>query len=136
MTKFEDWTPPEPPGSPDDDIINVVDPRVITAHSVGQLPVPPNPPPPVGWIYWKGSIPSAGVKLAVTMLHDPITYPMGSFVQKYIVTKPGTYCYVIAARVEWHNIQGATGKTGCFRGVNLMRSVPVEADDSDHVMFS
>jgi hypothetical protein len=42
---------------------------------------------------------------------------MGSFVQKRIGDK------LVAARVEWHTVQGATGKRGCFRGVNLMKLV-------------
>ena len=40
---------------------------------------------------------------------------MGSFVQALI---GGVQ---VAARVEWHDWQGATGKTGCFRGTSLFR---------------
>jgi len=73
----------------------------------------------VGWSYWKEKkIPSKAVQLTVDMLKDSRTYPMGSFVQMVIDGE------LIAARVEWHDIQGATGKRGCFRGVNLMRKYP------------
>jgi hypothetical protein len=117
MSQFEDWTPPDSP-TPGDDLVNEIDPRVDADHAIGQLPVPANPPPPVGWIYWKGAVPATAGAFAVKMLHDPTTYPMGSFVQFFAGDE------LIGARVEWHNIQGATGKTGCFRGVNLMRDVP------------
>jgi hypothetical protein len=40
---------------------------------------------------------------------------MGSFVQTWLDGE------LVAARVEWHDFQGATGKRGCFRGVNLMQ---------------
>lgn len=97
-------------------VICDIDPRVETNHSVGQLPVPKNPPPPVGWEYWRTQrIPPAASKLAVDMLHDAGEYPMGAFARIY------TAGQVIGARVEWHDLQGATGKKGCFRGVNLMR---------------
>src|ERR1700690_918090 len=119
MSQFEDWTPPDPPTSSDDGEVDAVNPRVDATHSIGQLPVPANPPPPIGWIYWKGAVPAAAGTFAVKMLHDPATYPMGSFVQFFVGDE------LVGARVEWHNIQGATGKTGCFRGVNLMRDVPV-----------
>jgi hypothetical protein len=117
ITKFENWIPPDPPTSQDDEV-NVVDQRVNTTHMVGQLPVPLNPPPPIGWIYWKGAVSSEAGSFTVKILHDSATYPMGSFVQFF------TKGALVGARVEWHNIQGATGKKGCFRGVNLMRNVP------------
>lgn len=118
MITFENWTPPDPPSSSDDDPIEDVDPRVNSTHTIGQLPVPINPPPPVGWIYWKGAVSAAAGAFAIKMLHDPVTYPMGSFVQFFAGDE------LIGARVEWHSFQGATGKKGCFRGVNLMRNVP------------
>lgn len=52
------------------------------------------------------------------MLHDSAQYPIGSFVQE------GLDGELVAARVEWHDFQGATGKRGCFRGVNLMQREP------------
>jgi len=52
------------------------------------------------------------------MLHDPGMYPMGTFVR---ISVGGE---IIGARVEWHDFQGATGKRGCFRGVNLLKKVP------------
>jgi hypothetical protein len=118
MPQFDDWVPSDPPNSSDDGVINEIDPRVNATHSIGQLPVPINPPPPIGWIYWKGAVPPQAGTFAVKILHDSITYPMGSFVQFFAEGE------LIGARVEWHNIQGATGKRGCFRGVNLMRDVP------------
>jgi hypothetical protein len=114
---FEPWDPPTPPNSSESPLVNVVDPRVIQDHQVGVLPCPANPPPPVGWAYWIGPVLHEGGELAVKMLHDPKTFPMGSFVQMFVRGS------LVGARVEWHNVQGATGKTGCFRGVNLMHAV-------------
>lgn len=95
-----------------------VDPRVETNHSIGQLPVPPNPPPPVGWAYWKNQrVPSKAAELAAAMLRNPQKYPMGAFVRIMSLDR------LVGLRVEWHNVQGATGKRGCFRGVNLMYKV-------------
>ena len=107
------WAPPLPPSA--DEPVAAVDPRVDAAHTIGVLPCPHNPPPPVGWAYWKGAVPPAAGTLAARMLHGSAQYPMGSFVQTLL---DGA---LIGARVEWHDLQGATGKTGCFRGVNLMK---------------
>jgi hypothetical protein len=107
------WQPQPPP----EDVtpLKEIDPRVDTTHQVGDLPCPSNPPPPVGWVYWTGPVPPAPGKLAVEMLHDPAQYPMGCFVQALLDGQ------LVGARVEWHDLQGATGKKGCFRGVNLMK---------------
>jgi hypothetical protein len=101
------------------------DPRIEQDHVAGQLPCPPNPPPPVGWKYWNHSVRASLVELATRLLHDAKTYPMGSFVQTWMDGE------LVAARVEWHDFQGASGKRGCFRGVNLMQrdsaAVPLSA---------
>lgn len=110
----EPWTPPAPPVA-DESV--AMDPRVVTAHVVGQLPCPANPPPPDGWRYWKAheKVPAALGELAAKILQDPKQYPMGAFVQ--------TLCgdEAVAARVEWHDERGRDHARGCFRGVNLMR---------------
>jgi hypothetical protein len=113
--EFGSWSPPTPPVGNGE--VNVIDPRVVQDHGIGQLPCPPNPDPPDGWEYWRGPVTKFGVDWCVGMLHAPALYPMGSFVQVY---EQGQ---LYGARVEWHNIQGSTGKRGCFRGVNLMRLV-------------
>lgn len=119
---FEPWTPETPDSKLVEDpsaTIYEQDPRVVTDHQPGQLPVPPNPPPPVGWTYWKKQpVPHAAASLANHMLHNPGTCPMGTFVR---ISVDGE---IIGARVEWHDFQGATGKRGCFRGVNLLKKVP------------
>lgn len=108
------WQPPPPPA--DDSPLQELDPRVNSTHLIGVLPCPKNPPPPVGWEYVKGNhFPPAAGKLAADMLHDAEHYPMGTFLQTLIDGE------LLGARVEWHDLQGLTGKSGCFRGVNLMR---------------
>jgi peptidoglycan hydrolase-like protein with peptidoglycan-binding domain len=107
------WDPPSPPK--DVDTVLTQDPRVITAHQPGQLPCPSNPPPPVGWAYWKGNVPHHVGDLANKVEYAPAKFPMGSFVQALIGGQ------LVAARVEWHDFQGATGKRGCFRGTSLFR---------------
>jgi hypothetical protein len=105
------WIPPAPPDSPA--LVISVDPRVITAHAIGQLPCPNNPPPPIGWAYWKGRVSAALVTFASSVEFKPADYAMGSFVQALVDGQ------LVAARVEWHDFQGATGKRGCFRGTSL-----------------
>jgi hypothetical protein len=107
------WEPPPPPSG--DELVQEVDPRVEARHAIGALPCPNNPPPPVGWAYREGDVPGAARRLAATMLHDATAYPMGCFVQARL---DGA---LVGARVEWHTVQGSTGKTGCFRGVSLMQ---------------
>lgn len=107
------WDPPAPPMNAE--LLVTQDPRVITVHQSGQLPCPNNPPPPVGWVYWRGHVPPAAGKLAVRVEFAPAQFPMGSFVQASLEGQ------LVAARVEWHDFQGATGKHGCFRGTSLFR---------------
>ncbi len=107
------WDPPMPPKNAE--LVVAQDPRVITGHLPGHLPCPRNPPPPVGWVYWKGNVPHAVGELAVKVEYAPAQFPMGSFVQALIGGQ------IVAARVEWHDFQGATGKHGCFRGTSLFR---------------
>jgi len=107
------WLPPPPPTTAQ--LQTTPDPRVITNHPIGQPPCPSNPPPPVGWAYWTGRVPEAVGKFAVQVEFTPSEFPMGSFVQTVIDGKP------VAARVEWHDFQGATGKHGVFRGTSLFR---------------
>lgn len=92
-----------------------IDARVDATHVPGTLPCPQNPGPPSGWTYWSGPTDASERNLAVHMLHDPATYPMGSFVEATHGGEP------LGARVEWHTLQAATGRAGCFRAVNLMR---------------
>jgi hypothetical protein len=111
------WQPPDPPEG--DDRVTSVDPRVDTEHVIGALPCPRNPPPPLGWVPWgKKPVSPSQTEFAKTVLHDATTYPMGTFVQALI---DGT---LVGARVEWHTFQGSTGKTGCFRGVTLLKHQP------------
>jgi len=121
----EPWQPAEPPT--DEEPLVEIDPRVDSTHVVGTLPCPKNPPPPEGWAYWSGALPKGGGALATEILRDAERYPMGAFVQALLAGQ------LVGARVEWHDLQGATGKRGCFRGVNLMRflgiPVPVESPE-------
>lgn len=114
MPIIDPWEPPAPPtdGGPPS---KTRDPRVITNHLPGQLPCPSNPPPPVGWVYWKGLLPPHASELASQVEFTPREYEMGSFVQAVVDGK------LIAARVEWHDFQGASGRFGCFRGTSLFR---------------
>jgi hypothetical protein len=106
----------EPPASPtDNELLIAADPRVITDHQPGVLPCPVNPPPPVGWMYWQGPVPQQIGDLAAKVEFAPARFPMGSFVQALIAGRR------VAARVEWHDYQGATGRHGCFRGTSLFR---------------
>ena len=111
------WIPPAPPDSPGQ--IIAIDPRVTTAHAIGQMPCPNNPPPPVGWSYWKGRVSPALVAFASSVEFKPADFAMGSFVQALIDDQ------LVAARVEWHDFQGATGKRGCFRGTSLFHPTRV-----------
>ena len=124
----EPWTPPEPPADAEELI--AVDPRVIKTHSVGAgVACPSNPPPPVGWDYWNAKVDKVTAalgELTLRMLHDGKRYPMGAFVQQVSGGR------LVAARVEWHNLQGKSNTKGCFRGVNLMRSLS-EAPAAAHV---
>lgn len=114
VVTFNDaWEPPPPPD--DASLIVARDPRVVTGHQVGVLPCPKNPPPPVGWVYWKGPVPPALGDLAVKVQSHPADFPMGAFAQALVVGVR------VAARVEWHDFQGATGRHGCFRGTSLFR---------------
>ncbi|HEX2730102.1 MAG TPA: peptidoglycan-binding domain-containing protein [Polyangiaceae bacterium] len=107
------WVPPPPPTT---EVLQIAqDPRVITNHAIGVPPCPPNPPPPVGWAYWTGSVPEHVGKFALKVEFTSAEFPMGSFVQTLIDGK------LVAARVEWHDFQGATGRHGVFRGTNLLR---------------
>jgi hypothetical protein len=118
MTNINDkWEPQAPPNYPEETQTNCIDPRVIQNHSIGQLPCPDNPPPPDGWEYWTNKVTVEEGNLALSILKDSKTFPMGSFVQTY------SDGIIVGARVEWHNIQGATNKKGCFRGVNLMKQI-------------
>jgi peptidoglycan hydrolase-like protein with peptidoglycan-binding domain len=113
LSLTDPWEAPAPPG--DGELFVVRDPRVITDHRIGVLPCPKNPPPPVGWAYWKGPVSAALAKLAVEVETDATRFPMSSFVQ---ATRDGQR---VAARVEWHDLKGKTGERGCFRGTNLFR---------------
>jgi hypothetical protein len=108
------WAPSDP--SPDGELVDL-DPRVDADHTIGVLPCPSNPPPPEGWRYWRDRVTPALGAFASKLLNDSARYPMGSFIQAEIDGE------LVAARVEWHDLQGATGKRGCFRGVNLMQRV-------------
>jgi hypothetical protein len=56
------------------------------------------------------------------MIKDWVRYPMGAFVQ---LRQGGE---LIGARVEWHPVQAATGKHGCFHAISLMDAVPKVED--------
>jgi peptidoglycan hydrolase-like protein with peptidoglycan-binding domain len=101
------------------DLFVAIDPRVKTDHSVGQLPCPANPPPPVGWAYWTGAVSAELTAFAIEVENDPKRFPMGAFVQAVRGQQR------VAARVEWHDYKGRTGERGCFRGTNLLRTVIV-----------
>ena len=81
-------------------------------HAIGTLPCPANPPPPSGMAYWTGPVSSAQTAWAVENLH---AHPIGTIIEDIVDGQP------IAARIEWHTLQAATGKEGCFKGLNLLR---------------
>jgi hypothetical protein len=114
MAINDPWNPPAPPADGEE---KTTDPRVITDHAAGVLPCPNNPPPPVGWVYWKGPLPPHAGEFAKKVEFTPAQYPIGTFVQTVLGGQ------TIAARVEWHDYQGMTGKHGCFRGTSLFRPV-------------
>jgi hypothetical protein len=89
-----------------------IDPRIITAHAIGQSPCPSNRPPPSGWAYWKGRVSLALGAFASRVECQPAD-PMGSFVQALVEEQ------LAAARVERHDYQGATGERGCLRSTSL-----------------
>ena len=111
---YPSWTPPDAPG-PADAAVVAIDPRVTPSHATGAgIACIPNPPPPEGWAYAGASAVTAGVPpVCVAIINDPTTYPMGSFVQQYVDGN------LIAVRVEWHNLLGASNTSGCFRGSNI-----------------
>jgi hypothetical protein len=109
----DDWDAPAPPMATGELLAR--DPRVVTNHHPGVLPCPHNPPPPVGWAYWKGPVPSGLAALAVKVEDHADEFPMSSFVQALVDGQ------LVAARVEWHDFQGKTGRHGCFRGTSLFR---------------
>ena len=111
--------PWEPPATPADGELKTLDPRVNTAHQPAVLPCPDNPPPPIGWLYWKGLLPPHAGEFANRVEYTPAEYPMGTFVQTTLGDQR------IAARVEWHDYQGMTGKHGCFRGTSLFRPIAI-----------
>lgn len=61
-------------------------------------------------------MPPAVEQWASTVLHDPQRYPM--FAEAYAVIDG----VGVVAQVQHHTFQGATGKTGCFRGVSIFRA--------------
>lgn len=109
------WIAPAGPTDASQGYVVSIDPRVVTNWSIGQLPCPSNPAPPVGWAYWTGPVSANLTAFASSMTDNPTTYPMGSFVQAVVDGQ------LVSARVEWHTSQGATGATGCFRGTNLFK---------------
>jgi len=109
------WT--APPLAVDTTLIQTLDPRVIKTHQAG-TPCPNNPPPPVGWAYWKGQVPGPLGELAKKVEFTPAEFPMGTFVQARVGGQ------LAAARVEWHNYQGATNTFGVFRGTSLFHPLP------------
>jgi hypothetical protein len=109
------WTPPDPPdpGAPP---VITADPRIQPSGiplGVG-LPCPSNPPPPAGWAYWTGGVTPA---LSVWAVQMRDAHPIGTFIQAWIDGQ------LVGARIEYHDIVGATGATGCFKGLNLLRRV-------------
>lgn len=94
----------------------VRDPNVDGSHplGVGVSPCPGNPPLPAGFAYWTGPVSPALTAWAVEVRNS---YPIGSFIQDVVDGKN------VAARIEYHTLQGATGRTGCFKGLSLLRPV-------------
>ncbi len=109
------WTPPPPPDSGAGPVV-ATDPRITpsgVALGVG-LPCPGNPPPPAGWAYWTSPVTAALTAWAVQMRN---AYPIGTFIQAWVGGQ------LVGARIEYHSEQGATGATGCFKGLNLMQQM-------------
>jgi hypothetical protein len=93
--------------------IVTTDPGIDPSHPLGVLPCPTDPPAPPGLRYWQGPVPPAVGAWAVHALH---TYPIGTIIQDLVNGQP------VAARIEYHTLQGATGLTGCFKGCSLMQA--------------
>jgi hypothetical protein len=95
------------------------DPGIVPGAplGVGVSRCPTNPPPPAGFTYWPARTPvsSAVSAWASATLRK---YPIGTFVQDVVAGQ------LVAARVEYHTWLGATGQTGCFKGVSLMVPIP------------
>jgi len=90
-----------------------VDPGLDPSHPLGVLPCPVDPPPPDGLKNWQGPVSPAVGAWAVHALH---TYPIGTIIRDVVNGQP------VAARIEYHTLQGATGLTGCFKGCSLMQA--------------
>jgi hypothetical protein len=106
-----------PPSHPAEGELVSIDPGIDQHHQIGELPCPRNPPPPAGYQYLRSAVTPELTAFATRVLHDASNYPIGSFVQTTVSGEE------IAARVEWHPEQGATGRRGCFRGVSLMEPI-------------
>ena len=95
--------------------IVTVDPRVIPGAplGVGVSPCPSNPAAPDGFAYWPSNkAVSANVSAWASSILN--SYPIGTFIVDQVDGQ------IVAARVEYHTTIGATGQTGCFKGVSLM----------------
>lgn len=84
---------------------------VVLYYKGKSKPRPWNPPLPDGARYMHQSeVTSEIAKWASGILSKPHAYPMHCMVR---IDK-------LAALVQWHTFQGATGKHGLFRGVSLI----------------
>ena len=96
--------------------ILTTDPGIDPTHPLGlglSAGCPVDPPAPDGLRYWRGPVSANVGAWAVHALH---TYPIGTIIQDRVDGQP------VAARIEYHTLQGATGLTGCFKGCSLMQN--------------
>jgi hypothetical protein len=96
-----------------------MDSRIVPGTPLGLGPTfvsgcPHNPPPPTGFDYWPGNV-SVSAAIGAWAVHVRNAYPIGTFIEDVVGGE------LVAARIEYHTLQGATGKTGCFKGLNLLR---------------
>ncbi len=98
--------------------ILTVDPGLDPTHPLGVLPCPTDPLLPAGLRNWQGPVPPAVGAWAVHALH---TYPIGTIIEDLVDGQ------IVAARIEYHTLQGATGKTGCFKGCSMLQPIPASS---------
>jgi hypothetical protein len=94
------------------------DPGIDPSHPLGVLPCPGNPPTPPGTTYWTGPVSPALTEWAIKTRD---AHPIGSIIEDIV---DGQH---VIARIEYHTLQAATGKEGCFKGLNLLKFTSAQA---------
>jgi hypothetical protein len=90
---------------------------IVSEVSIDVASCPTPLPFPKGWTAWKGSVSKELQVFSKSILRNLKDYPVGTFIQ---FTLHGQR---VGARIDWHTLQAATGRRGCFQSVNLLRPV-------------